>query len=88
MKAKITSKGQVTIPVKVRRKLRLNPGQILDFDENAPFLKAVKVFDPGKMYATIGCSKKRVGPAKPAEEWLTVTRGEVELPRDKNANRH
>jgi AbrB family looped-hinge helix DNA binding protein len=33
--AKITSKGQVTIPVKVRRVLGLRPGTLVDFRETA-----------------------------------------------------
>jgi AbrB family looped-hinge helix DNA binding protein len=81
VKAKITSKGQITIPARVRRKLRLEPGQVLEFDEDAPFLKAVKVFDPRAMYETIGCCRDTAGVAQSAEEWLEVTRGPVELPK-------
>ena len=33
MKATLTSKGQITIPVKIRKKLGLEPGQVLEFDE-------------------------------------------------------
>lgn len=84
MRAKITSKGQITIPAKVRRKLRLHPGQILEFDEDAPFLKAVKVFDPKAMYGTIGCCRETLGPAKSVNEWLEATRGRVQLPKKTN----
>ncbi len=80
MRAKITSKGQITIPARVRRKLRLEPGQVLEFDEDAPFLKAVKVFDPKAMYDTIGCCRETPETAESAEEWLEATRGAVELP--------
>jgi AbrB family looped-hinge helix DNA binding protein len=45
MKATLTSKGQITIPAQIRKRLRLQPGQVLDFDEEAPYLKAVPVFD-------------------------------------------
>jgi len=85
MKATITSKGQITIPAKVRRKLNLRPGQILEFDEEAPYLKATKVFDPSEMYGAIGCCRGRA-PADSAEEWLIKTRGEVALPEDSNAH--
>jgi AbrB family looped-hinge helix DNA binding protein len=84
MRAKITSKGQITIPAKVRRKLRLHPGQILEFDEDAPFLKAVKVFDPNAMYGTIGCCRETLGPAESVNEWLEATRGRVQLPKNTN----
>lgn len=33
--AKVTSKGQITIPVKVRRILGLKPGTLVDFRETA-----------------------------------------------------
>jgi len=87
MRAKITSKGQITIPARVRRKLRLHPGQVLEFDENAPFLKAVKVFDPQAMYETIGCCRETPELAESSEEWLEATRGRVQLPKKKK-NEH
>jgi AbrB family looped-hinge helix DNA binding protein len=83
MKAEITSKGQITIPARVRRKLRLEPGHVLEFDENAPFLKAVKVFDPKAMYETIGCCRETTAVAESAEAWLEFTRGPVQLPKKK-----
>ncbi len=42
MQATLTSKGQITIPVHVRNRLHLKPGDVLEFDETAPFLKATK----------------------------------------------
>jgi AbrB family looped-hinge helix DNA binding protein len=87
MKATITSKGQITIPVKVRRRLNLKPGQVLEFDEESPYLKAIRIFDPGEMYAAIGCCKDKEAPARSAQEWLNKTRGKVKLPKDRNAHR-
>lgn len=46
MKSTLTSKGQITIPIDVRRRLHLQPGDILEFDEAAPFLKATKTIAP------------------------------------------
>lgn len=42
MQATLTSKGQITIPIHIRKQLHLKPGDVLEFDENAPFLKATK----------------------------------------------
>ncbi|MBI4327380.1 MAG: AbrB/MazE/SpoVT family DNA-binding domain-containing protein [Chloroflexi bacterium] len=78
MKATLTSKGQITIPAPIRERLGLKPGQVLDFDEAAPFLKAVPVFDENEMLSVVGCAKDRVG--RSTEEWLNETRGLVTLP--------
>jgi len=78
MKATLTSKGQITIPASIRRKLGLQPGQVLDFDEETPYLKAVLVFDEETMRSVLGCAKSRTDMKSAA--WLDETRGRVELP--------
>ncbi|MBA3651591.1 MAG: AbrB/MazE/SpoVT family DNA-binding domain-containing protein [Chthoniobacterales bacterium] len=74
MTATVTSKGQITIPAKIRRKLKLEPGAVLQFDEDAPFLKARHVFDQKKARAVLGCAKSAL-PGQTAESWLSATRG-------------
>jgi AbrB family looped-hinge helix DNA binding protein len=76
MKATLTSKGQITIPTAIRRRLGLQPGQILEFDEEAPYLLAVPVFDEEAMRALVGCTRGRLG--KTSDEWLNETRGRVD----------
>ena len=49
MQCTLTSKGQITIPVALRWKLRLKAGDVLNFDESAPFLKASKSIDVERM---------------------------------------
>ena len=61
-----------------RRKLRLEPGQVLDFDEDAPYLKAVPVFDEDEMKSVIGCAGNALG--RVSNQWLDETRGPVGLP--------
>ncbi|MCB1057871.1 MAG: AbrB/MazE/SpoVT family DNA-binding domain-containing protein [Acidobacteria bacterium] len=73
MKATLTSKGQITIPVAIREKLGLKPGQVLEFDETAPYLVAVPVFDETKMRAVVGSARGAFD--RSSTEWLRETRG-------------
>ena len=79
MRATLTSKGQVTIPAPIRRRLGLEPGQVLEFDENSPYLLATPVFDERAMRAVVGCTSGRM--AMTSDEWLDETRGTVEEER-------
>lgn len=74
MTTTITSKGQITIPSKIREKLHLLPGHVLEFDDQAPYLKAHRHIDPKEARSVIGCAKKTMR-GKTAEEWLSETRG-------------
>lgn len=79
MNATLTSKGQITIPLKVREKLRLNPGDVLDFDENAPFLKAVRVIST-EAWEDFGKGWNDPWAGKATDEVLEELRGPMELP--------
>ena len=79
MRATLTSKGQITLPIKIRRKLGLKAGDTLEFDETVPFIKARKPFDKDAMRKAIGRGKSRK-PARTSSEWLDVLRGPVERP--------
>ncbi len=74
MTTTITSKGQITIPRKLREKLHLRPGHVLQFDESAPFLKAFRRIDPEEARSVIGCARPAMK-GKTAAEWLSETRG-------------
>lgn len=71
----MTSKGQVTIPTEIRRRLGLKAGQVLEFNEEAPYIVAVPVFDEEVMRAVVGCTRGRM--KKTSDEWLDETRGPV-----------
>ena len=78
----MTSKGQVTIPLPLRRKFKLAAGTVLEFDEQADFLKATKAVDPERMRSVIGIAKEELQ-AKTTLDWLEELRGRVELPPQK-----
>lgn len=82
MQAVLTSEAFAFIPESIRQKLKLKPGSVLDFDEDAPFLKAVPAFDIAEMMACIGVGKEGFQ-GKTSDEWLEESRGAVELPDEK-----
>jgi AbrB family looped-hinge helix DNA binding protein len=80
MKATVTSKGQITIPLPIRRKLRLHRGTVLEFDEAADHLKATRRVDADRMRAVIGIARKELA-GRSVAEWIDELRGPVQLPR-------
>jgi len=80
MKATVTSKGQITIPSAIRRKLKLVKGSVLEFDLDADHLKAVKAGDLTSMRRVIGIARDRLHD-KSVEQLLDEVRGRVELPK-------
>ena len=81
MKSTITSKGQITIPAKLRIKFGLKPGQIIEFDDQAPYLKATKAIDREQMESVRGCLADKK--TKEIGDYLDETRGKVEVPESK-----
>lgn len=79
MNATLTSKGQITIPLAIRTRLGLKPGDVLDFDESAPFLKATKPIPPGA-WDSVGKKWRDPWPDLSLTEVLDELRGPVELP--------
>ena len=54
MTVTITAKGQITIPLQLRKKFHLNVGDQLDFDETAPVLTARRAMDRAEWEKTVG----------------------------------
>ena len=74
--AKVTSKGQITIPREVRRRLGVKAGDRVEFEEDAKGIrvKAVREESPFAKYAGIGnpgIGKGRKGIRK----WMRELRG-------------
>ncbi len=75
-KATVTSKGQITIPSSIRKRLGLKTGTELYFDEDAPFLKATRRVDEAEMRTVIGWIKAKKLPS--SARLLEDLRGKVE----------
>ena len=81
MQATLTSKGQITIPIHVRNRLHLKPGDVLEFDETAPFLKATKTIPP-QAWEEFAKGWKDPWPGLTTNEVMDDLRGPVEIPPD------
>jgi AbrB family looped-hinge helix DNA binding protein len=79
MEATLTSKGQITIPIEIREKLHLKTGDILDFDLEAPFLKATRTI-PDKAWQDFGQDWKDPWSHLSNRQILDELRGPVDLP--------
>jgi AbrB family looped-hinge helix DNA binding protein len=79
VKATVTSKGQITIPAKIRRRLHLEVGDRLEFDEHAPFLKATKAVEPGA-WERFRDAWRDPWEGQSHDEVMDELRGPVELP--------
>ncbi len=74
MRGTVTSKGQITIPVQIRRRLALVAGTVLEFDDRAPMLVATKSVDRKRMRSVIGCARRALA-GTTSIDWLEQTRG-------------
>ena len=76
MQATLSSKYQVTIPAKLRKKFHLEPGMKLEFDEQAAELRARPKhdFDVDAMRSALGAAKD-FEPGKSSGQILRELRG-------------
>ena len=76
MKAVVSEKGQVTIPKRLRDRLGIRPGQVLDFEEDCGKLVGVKLDEIDPIDAMFGAFPFE----KPTDEFMDEIRGPVDLP--------
>ena len=74
--AKVTSKGQITVPREIRRRLGVRAGDKLEFEDNGDGVRvtAVRKESPFEKYAGIG--NPGIGKGRKAiQKWLRELRG-------------
>jgi AbrB family looped-hinge helix DNA binding protein len=73
----ITSKGQITIPQALRKRLNLKVGDRLEFDETAPVLTARRVVDRGNWDKTFKAWQASTDRALEGHPWKSQSSGEI-----------
>ncbi|MGH7588060.1 MAG: AbrB/MazE/SpoVT family DNA-binding domain-containing protein [Gemmatimonadota bacterium] len=76
MKTKVSERGQVTIPKKIRKRLGIRPGQVLEVDEERGRVVMSKVVQEDVFERLTGILKLD----KTTDELIEEMRGPAELP--------
>jgi len=75
--AKVTSKGQVTIPREIRRRLGVRAGDKLEFEEDAKGVRVKAVRDGSVFEKYAGIGNPGIGKGRKAIlKWMRELRGE------------
>ena len=76
MKTTISEKGQVTIPKRLRDRLGLRPGQVIDFEEDHGVLVGRKTQDQDPVDEVYGIIDLGI----PTDTFIDMLRGPADLP--------
>lgn len=77
--AKLTSKGQITIPRDIRRRLGVKAGDKLEFEENGTGVQMTAVRKESPFAKYMGIGNPGIGKGRKAiQKWLRELRGPLE----------
>lgn len=80
--SRITSKGQVTVPVEIRRKLGLRRGDSVEFKEEGPDTIIARATDPESPFDKyVGALRSKQKRHMTSKEWMADLRDEAERRR-------
>ena len=74
MKTTVSEKGQVTIPKRLRERLGIRPGQVLDLEEEQGRLVATKVTPQDPVESVYGILKR----GRSTDDLITSLRGKAD----------
>ena len=77
MKATLTSKGQITIPIAIREKLGLKPGDQIEFDETATILVGRRVVNQAEWNQALSAWRISSREALAGHPWADVSGAEL-----------
>jgi len=74
--AKVTSKGQITVPREIRRRLGVRPGDKLEFEDNGNGVQVTAVRKESPFEKYMGIGNPGIGKGRKAiQKWLRELRG-------------
>lgn len=77
--AKVTSKGQITVPRDIRRKLGIRAGDRLEFEDHADGVRVTAVRKESPFAKYMGIGNPGIGKGrKGIQKWLRTLRGDLD----------
>ena len=77
MTAAISSQGEIIIPLQVRQRLRLQPGDQVEFDDNPPVLMARRILPRQNTLEVVNRWRAAAAESLAAHPWEKATTAQI-----------